>query len=76
MSNHPNRGMTSEEYFDEVVTSEWFVCVNDEIGGFDIRTEPGPTSMNWGIAVGDFLSERVAQHIVRLHDEWLDRNDS
>lgn len=60
------------EYVDEVLRSEWFVCVNDEIGGYEIRTEPGPTSMNYGTPVADFISERIAHHIVWLHDEWLD----
>lgn len=68
--------MTTGEYFDQVMTSEWFVCVNDEIGGWEVRTEPGPSSMNYGIPVADFISEDVAHHIVRLHDDWLDRNST
>jgi hypothetical protein len=68
--------MTPEEYFDEVICSDWYSCPDDEIGGYQIRTMPGPTSTNWGIEVASFLSPTVAEHVVRLHGEWLDRNDS
>jgi hypothetical protein len=63
--------VTPDEYRDEVLRSDWYVCVNDEIGGYEIRTEPGPSSRNQGIQVADFISQDIAEYIVGLRDRDL-----
>ena len=57
---------------DQRIVQKWYVNEDDLIGGFDIGTEQGPASSShaaenvaWGLA------EHIAQHIVRLHNEWM-----
>jgi hypothetical protein len=58
---------------DTRIIQKWYVNIDDLIGGFDIGTvsgfaHEGPDRENiaWG------LQEHIAEHIVRLHNEWLD----
>jgi hypothetical protein len=58
---------------DTRIIQKWYVNIDDLIGGFDIGTVQAPASQSHAaenIAWG--LHEHIAQHIVRLHNEWLD----
>lgn len=61
---------------DQILQVQWFVVVNDLIGGHCIRTSPKPPSQAAdcevdGWEVGDFLTEEIARHIVALHNRRL-----
>lgn len=38
-------------------------------------TTPSPPGSGVGMQVGDFLQPEVAQHVARMHNEWLDDRD-
>jgi hypothetical protein len=49
----------------------WYVRENDLIGGWCIMPIDEPPS--YGISeVADFMSRECAEHIVKLHNAWLD----
>lgn len=48
----------------------WHVREDDLIGGWCIMPVDEPPS--WGmIAVGEFLTREIAEHVVSLHNQWL-----
>jgi hypothetical protein len=49
----------------------WYAVENDLIGGWCIMPIDAPPSS--GIPdIGDFLTQEIAQHVVDLHNEWLE----
>jgi hypothetical protein len=54
------------EYF------RWYARPNDLIGGYCVMPVDEPPSS--GIPeVADFMDEHTAQHVAKLHNDWLDR---
>lgn len=58
-----------------ILYRRWYAVPNDLIGGWSITTIDVPLSSLDGAAdwhVGDFLTERIARHVVDLHERWFD----
>lgn len=56
----------------------WYVVVDDVVGGWAVATVDEPVSAFLGYgegrAVADgFWDKDHAEHVTRLHNEWLDR---
>jgi predicted acetyltransferase len=62
------------EYFESVVEQEWFVVVDDLIGGFAISTVDKPLSeIDFAdrsvFVVAEVLSKELGDYIVYLHEQ-------
>lgn len=58
--------------------TRWYPVVDDVVGGWAVATVDEPVSAFLGYgdgrAVADgFWEEEHAEHVARLHNEWLDR---
>lgn len=74
MSSHSIEGdieflktLTGPELEEEVLKRKWFVHPNDLIGGHCIMPVDAPPSSGC-FEVADFISKKVADHVVRLHN--------
>lgn len=48
----------------------WFAKPNDTIGGWCVMPVDEPPS--YGVPeVADFITQELAEHIAKLHNEWL-----
>jgi hypothetical protein len=60
---------------DVLLRSEWFAVPDDTVGGWAVANAPVPVSAHSrdvGVTtIGDFLTERVARHVVYLHNRAL-----
>lgn len=61
---------------DDLNESIWYVVVDDLVGGWAITTADTPTSQinpwNGEFEVGVFMLKEAAEHIVKLHNDWLE----
>lgn len=56
--------------WEDIITKKWYAVVNDVIGGYCIKLEDVPASAG-GIEVADFMDQKIAEHIVELHNKAL-----
>jgi hypothetical protein len=66
---------TGAQVEDVLLRSEWYAVPDDTVGGWAVANAPIPVSAHSrdvGVtAIGDFLSERAARHVVDVHNRWL-----
>lgn len=68
---------TDADFSDVITRMRWYAVPDDTIGGWAIATADLPTSRlpdsNGARWIGDALTQQLARHVVRLHNEWLAR---
>lgn len=74
-STHPDEYAPLSARFGEDLGVPWYVAVNDLVGGWSVSHVDKPLSQQdfrkGEGEIADFCSEAAAQHIVKLHNDWL-----
>ncbi|HEY6115944.1 MAG TPA: hypothetical protein VI172_08300 [Candidatus Dormibacteraeota bacterium] len=68
------RALRGDELVQAMLGRRWWACEDDTIGGWAICITGDPPSAGYP-TVGGFLSQALAEHIVRLHNVSLGLGD-